>query len=158
MFNTKVTEIDKEYLKTTAGERIEYDDLIWAGGVAADSLYKESGILVDEKGFMLVNSYLQSLSHPFIFGAGDCVTFSNYDYVTKVGVYAIREAPVLVENITRYSQGKPLQVYTPQRTYLSILSLGHKVGILQYGKIVVKGKIFWKIKDYIDQSFMRRYR
>lgn len=158
MFNTKVTEIDKEYLKTTTGERIEYDDLIWAGGGAADSFYKESGILVDEKGFMLVNSYLQSLSHPFIFGAGDCITFSNYDYVTKVGVYAIREAPLLVENITRYSQGKPLQVYTPQRTYLSILSLGHKVGILQYGKIVVKGKNFWKIKDYIDQSFMRRYR
>ncbi len=155
--NAKVTEICKNSLVINTGEQILYDDLIWAGGIAADALYKESGLPVDEKGFMLVNSHLQSLSYPFIFGAGDCVSFANYKNVAKVGVYAIREAPILADNIVRFSQGKPLKRYTPQNFYLSILSLAHQTGILQYGKLVFQGTWCWKLKDYIDRSFMKKY-
>lgn len=157
MLKTQVIAIHEKYIMTRSGEKIAYDKLIWAGGVAADPFYRESGLRVDEKGFMLVNSSLQSLSYPFIFGAGDCIAFADYDYVTKVGVYAIREAPILVENILGYIHSKPLQVYIPQRTYLAILSLAHKRGILQYGKLVLKGGFCWKLKDYIDRSFMRKY-
>lgn len=48
-------------------------------------------ILETASGKIYKNDYLQNIEFPYILGAGDCIAFKNYDYVKKVGVYAIRE-------------------------------------------------------------------
>ncbi len=81
------------------GKQINYDFLVWAAGPVSNPMYKASGITVDKAGYMLVNHYLQSVDYPFIFGAGDCISFSDFQYVKKVGVYATKESPYLFNNI-----------------------------------------------------------
>ncbi|MGL6168592.1 MAG: NAD(P)/FAD-dependent oxidoreductase, partial [Fusobacteriaceae bacterium] len=139
-------------------KKIEFDYIIWAGGPSANRMYKESGFFTDEKGYMLVNSKLQSLDYPYIFGAGDCVALKDYNYVKKVGVYAIREAEYLWENILNYLNDKPLKTFIPQKKYLLIISLGGKKAILNYYGIKLKGKLAWKIKDIIDSNFMNKFK
>jgi len=109
------------------------------------------------KGYFRVNDYLQSTSNPNVFAGGDCITMENYvdkGYPTKAGVYAVREGPIIAENIVNYLEGKVLKEYVPQPSFLVLKmmgdgrAIGSKFGICFYGKWV------WKMKDFIDVSFM----
>jgi selenide,water dikinase len=55
------------------------------------------------KGYFSVNEFLQSTSHSNIFGGGDCITMANYasepNFPPKAGVYAVREGPIIAQNI-----------------------------------------------------------
>ncbi|WP_059103040.1 NAD(P)/FAD-dependent oxidoreductase [Shouchella shacheensis] len=131
------------------------DQMLVAIGSQSPSLLRESGFDTDRAGAMLVNDHLQSETDPGIFGAGDCVTLSRHPSLPKNGVYAIRQAPVLSKNLQRYMMGKPLTSFEPQETYLSILSLGKKKGLLRYGDFYWFGHSSWLMKDWIDRNFMR---
>lgn len=58
--------------------------------------------------YFRVNDYLQSTSHPNVFGGGDCITMETYaqnNFPPKAGVYAVREGPFIAQNIVRYIKG-----------------------------------------------------
>ena len=57
-----------------------------------------------------------------------------------------------------YLGNRELKKYIPQKKYLSIISLGKKQGILYYKGLIIKGNLVWKIKDFIDRSFMERFK
>lgn len=153
----RVSVIEHEYLEMESSNILFYDLLIMATGSVAHRVYRKSGLEVDERGYMFVNVYLQNEDYPDIFGAGDCIAFKDYPYVTKIGVYAIKEAPILWKNIKRRAQGKPLKKYVPQKNYLSIISLGNRRGIMSYKELVFNGKWTWHLKDCIDRKFIRQY-
>ncbi|MEZ5583136.1 MAG: FAD-dependent oxidoreductase [Candidatus Competibacteraceae bacterium] len=49
--------------------------MTWAG---APGWVAETGLDVDERGFIRVNDFLQSTSHPTVFAAGDIATMINH--------------------------------------------------------------------------------
>lgn len=153
----KISKVLETNISLVSGKQINYNFLVWAAGPAANPIYKSAGFTVDKAGYMIVNSYLQSVDYPFIFGAGDCIAFSEFQYVKKVGVYAIREAPYLLVNILRFLKNEELQRYVPQKSYLAIISAGNKKGILQYKSIGTLSSLSWKLKDFIDRRFMKEY-
>jgi pyridine nucleotide-disulfide oxidoreductase family protein len=157
LFNHRIAKINKNNLIMASGDKIQYDLLVWAIGPAANKMYKDSGFTVDEAGYMLVNGYLQSVDYPNILGAGDCISFEGVEPLKKAGVYAIRQSPYLYNNIKRFYKSQDLRKYIPQKDYLAIISAGNKTGILQYKGIALTGVLVWKLKDYIDRSFMKRY-
>lgn len=154
--NQKNISIVSNYEMVDTDDR-KFDYMIWAGGPTSSPMYREAGLSVDEKGYMLLTPQLQSIDFPYIFGAGDCVNFEDYDYVKKVGVYAIREAPYLWENILDYMEGKNLKTFHPQKKYLLIISLGGRRAMLSYYGIKLKGRLVWRIKNFIDSSFMKKF-
>lgn len=155
--NELVSEIKENQLIMASGRQIRYGFLMLAAGSVAHSLYKESAFEVDERGYMFVNTYLQNELYPSIFGVGDCITFKAYDYVNKVGVYAIKEAPILWENLKRMIENKDLKSYVPQKSYLSIVSLGNRRAVLSFRNLVLTGRLPWYIKDWIDRRFIQQY-
>jgi NADH dehydrogenase FAD-containing subunit len=68
--------------------------------------------------YFRVNDYLQSTSHSNVFGGGDCITMQSYSnsfdpsrpkgvFPPKAGVYAVREGPIIAQNIVSFlSEGK----------------------------------------------------
>ncbi len=106
---------------------------------------------------MLVNQYLQCYQYPEIFGGGDCIYFKNQP-LDKVGVYAVRENPVLYHNLMALIEGKALHPFDPGGDYLLIFNMGDGTGVLRKRRLTFGGRLAFKIKDYIDRKFMNTFK
>ncbi|MBD3194043.1 MAG: pyridine nucleotide-disulfide oxidoreductase [Candidatus Lokiarchaeota archaeon] len=145
---------NKIYLDDGTSE--ECDLGILATGVKPVNILDDSGIPQDQDGSMIVNSHLQSIKYENIFGGGDCINMKDNN-LDKVGVYAVRENPILYKNLLNFVKGKPLIQYTPQENYLLILNMGNKKGLAWKGNTVLKGKMMFYLKNFIDKRFMRKF-
>ncbi len=132
-------------------------DLIFlAVGVKPSPIFSDSGLPVGPDGGLLVNRFLQSPAHPEIFGGGDCIYFQD-EPLDKVGVYAVRQNPVLYHNLLAGLEGGSLQPFEPGGEYLLIFNLGEGRGVLHKGRLTFGGRLAFLIKNYIDRRFMRRF-
>jgi NADH dehydrogenase FAD-containing subunit len=138
------------------GKKTAFDFVFPASGVKPPPLFRDSGIPTDKEGGMLVNHYLQSTAYPEIFGGGDCISLQGHP-LEKVGVYAVRENPVLYHNIMACAEGNPLMNFDPGGKYLLIFNLGDGTGIYWRGGWVWDGRIAFLLKDYIDNRFMKKF-
>jgi selenide,water dikinase len=152
----KAKRVDGNTIELDSGKTLNADAVIWATHASAPSWYKESGLAVDERGFIEINDSLQSVSHKNVFAAGDIATVTNY-LRPKSGVFAVRQGPPLYKNIRRALTNKPLKKHVPQISFLSLISTGDKYAIGSRGFFTFEGAWIWKLKDYIDREFMRKY-
>jgi NADH dehydrogenase FAD-containing subunit len=138
------------------GRAFPFDLALLAWGIRPSQLFRESGLPTGKDGGLLVNACLQSVAYPEIFGGGDCISFEKRP-LDKVGVYAVRQNPILYTNLLAALEGKDLGVFQPQDTYLLIYNLGNGTGIFYHGNRVWKGRLIFHLKDYIDRRFMRKF-
>ena len=138
------------------GRIVPHDLAFIATGVRPSPVFRLSHLPTDELGALLVNSHLQSVAHSGIFGAGDCIAFESRP-LDKVGVYAVREGPILAANLLAALENDPLRVFHPQRSYQLILNLGDGRGVTCRKSLAWDGKLSFRLKDRIDRSFMRRF-
>ncbi|MGD2185160.1 MAG: FAD-dependent oxidoreductase [Desulfobacterales bacterium] len=133
-----------------------FDLALLAWGIRPSDLFRKSGLPTGQDGGLLVNAYLQSVAYPEIFGGGDCISFDRRP-LDKVGVYAVRQNPILYANLLAALEDKAMKTFQPQDTYLLIYNLGNGTGIFYRGNRVWKGKLIFYLKDYIDRKFMRKF-
>ena len=76
----------------------------------------------------------------------------------KAGVYAVRQAPVLYDNLRARAMDRPLRRYRPQGDYLKLISLGGKSALGERFGLPLSGPLMWRWKDRIDQRFMEKFR
>ncbi|WP_045218991.1 NAD(P)/FAD-dependent oxidoreductase [Desulfonatronum thioautotrophicum] len=138
------------------GQSHTQDMIFLALGVKPSSVFRASGLEVSRDGGLLVNQFLQCPAHPDIFGGGDCITFSPQP-LAKVGVYAVRQNPVLRHNLQAQLEGRPLEPFDPGGGYLLIFNLGGGYGILHKNGFAFGGRTAFRIKDYIDRKFIQKY-
>ena len=134
----------------------EADIIFLAVGVKPSTIFAESGLPTGPDGGLLVNRYLQCTEHAEIFGGGDCIYFQEQP-LDKVGVYAVRENPVLFHNLMASLEGEELQPFDPGGSYLLIFNVGGRRGILGKNSLMFDGRLAFWIKDYIDRKFMREF-
>lgn len=132
-------------------------DLIFSAiGVKPSPIFSRSDLPVGSDGGLLVNEYLQSTGYPNIFGGGDCICFEPQS-LDKVGVYAVRENPVLFHNLMATLSGGDLQSFDPGGPYLLIYNLGGGQGVFCKGPLIFSGRLAFWIKDFIDRRFIRTF-
>jgi NADH:quinone reductase (non-electrogenic) len=68
---TAVARVEPHAITTEDGESIPFDLCLWAGGFAVPSLAREAGLAVNERGQLLIDPYMRSISHPEVYAAGD---------------------------------------------------------------------------------------
>jgi selenide,water dikinase len=126
---------------------------VWATGPAAQPWLRQSGLAVDENGFVFVTPWLHSVSHADVFAAGDTATMKESRH-PKSGVFAVRHAPVLLENLRRTLAGEDLQAYEPQKKQLALISCGAKHAIASRGHWSTEGSWIWWWKDWVDRRWI----
>lgn len=159
--NQTVSNIDQNQVKIircTSGLTLECDRIFLVTQASASPWVQKTGISTDERGFILVNNYLQSISHPQVFAAGDIATMVNYPR-PKAGVFAVRQGQPLFENLKRSSQEKPLKSFIPQKEFLTLIGTGDQKAIASKGWFNIgPNSLFWRWKDYIDQKFIKQFK
>ena len=151
-----LTDIQAGQAILTDGRELPFDLLFLALGVQPPRLFLDSGLPTGPDGGLLVNEFLQSVAHPEIFGGGDCIYFQPRP-LDKVGVYAVRQNPILLNNLLAALEGRSLKPFIPQESYLLIFNLGDGRGIFWKKNFVFDGRPAFILKDYIDRSFMRKF-
>lgn len=153
----RVARLEPSALCDAAGDRLEADAIVWVTGARAPAWPAESGLATDAGGFIAVDDSLRSTSHPAVFAAGDVAAMIDHPR-PKAGVFAVRQGPVLAENLRRAARGEPLVGFEPQAAFLSILALGDRTAIAARGRLCLEGRAMWRLKDRIDRRFVARYR
>jgi selenide, water dikinase len=135
---------------------IEVAAALWATGVAGPDFLAASGLACDAAGCVRVTPTLRSVSHGFVFAAGDCAAIEG-NARPKSGVWAVRAGPVLAGNLRRAARGRALWRWRPQSDALVILGLGDGRALAWRNGLAVAGRPVWHWKDWIDRRWMRMY-
>lgn len=143
-------------LALSDGSFVEADAALWATGVIGPGFLADSGLACDPAGCVFVDANLRSLSHPFVFAAGDCAALERRS-LPKAGVWAVRAGMPLAENLVRARRGKALRAWKPQQQALVIMGLGDGRAVAWRNGITLWGGLVWQWKDWIDQRWMRRF-
>jgi NADH dehydrogenase FAD-containing subunit len=138
------------------GQALPCDIAVHAWGLAPPALLHESG-LPTESGGLRVDEHLRCVGDERIFGGGDCIAFPGPP-LPRVGVHAVREAPILFHNLLATVRGTALRRYDPQKRCLLILNLGDGTGLATWGGWHYRGWLAYRLKDWLDRSFLRKYR
>jgi NADH dehydrogenase FAD-containing subunit len=152
----RVTAVKDCAAELSNGDVLENDYVFMAVGVKPSALFLDSGLPTGQDGGMLVNKFLQSVAYPELFGGGDCVSFEPRP-LAKVGVYAVRQNPILLHNLLSTLNGGALQEFIPQDTFLLALNMGDGTAVVRWHALVWGGTLGFALKDYIDRKFIKKF-
>ncbi|MEM7690096.1 MAG: FAD-dependent oxidoreductase [Pseudomonadota bacterium] len=141
-----------------AGEvEVAADVIVAAIGSGAPDWPGAGGLAVDEAGFIAVDRYQRSISHPHIFAAGDCAQRQD-TRVDHAGVHAVHTGPVLAANLRAVlNRREPSRSYQPRPASLYLLSTGTGEAIGTYGPLAVQGRWVARLKAWIDKRWIATY-
>lgn len=141
------------------GTVVDAEVVLLATGVRPPKWLEQSGLSLGADGGILVNRHLQSVSHPKVFAGGDCLSFEPKP-IRRVGVHAVRQNPVLFNNLLAAAKAggrgdsDPPRRFSPQSQFLLILNLGDRRGAAAKWGLVVDGSLAFRLKDRIDRRFV----
>ncbi len=152
----RVAEINDNGLRFVDDGVLPADAVLMATDAGPAPWLRASGLPVDERGFLAVRPTLQVLDDDDVFGVGDCATVLEHPR-EKAGVFAVRQGPPLTDNLRRRLRGQAARPFTPQRDFLTLLSLGDKRAIAARNGLAISGGWVWRWKDNIDRAFMEKF-
>ena len=136
------------------GRSLPADLVLAVAGARPQAWLGETGLTLHD-GFIAVDAQLRS-SDPAIFAAGDCAHLTHAPR-PKAGVFAVRQAPVLLANLKAAITGDLMQRFDPQGDYLKLISLGDQRALAEKWGFAVQGAALWRQKDRIDRKFMAKF-
>ena len=149
-----VTKVTQDGVELVNGTLINANFVVGAAGATPHDWVADTGLSLNN-GFIEVNRSLET-SAPGVFAVGDCAHMT-YDPRPKAGVYAVRQAPTLLQNLRLALAEKDMENYSPQPDYLKLVSLGGKRAFGEKMGWGAAGHLVWRLKDRIDRSFMKQF-
>ena len=153
---SRVKSIDGQKLQLADGSSHDFDLIIWATSAVAPELLSTFDLDVDDRGFLKTRPTLQTVADDNIFVVGDSGTMVDFD-LPKAGVFAVRQGPVLWDNLQRSVWQRKLVSYQPQQSFLKLINTADGKTIAERGQRSFYGRWCWRLKNRIDQKFMRMY-
>jgi len=133
------------------------DIVLAALGSAAPAWPEEGGIATDHRGFVAVDAFQRSVSHPNVFAVGDLAARQDRQ-VPHSGVHAVFAGPKLAANLRAALAGQePTARYRPRGNNLYLLSTGDGRAIASYGPLAARGRWVARLKRWIDLRWIDTY-
>ncbi len=154
--NSEVVSYTGSELLTQNGQHFKADEVMWVTQAGGALWLRDTGLALDDNGFIQVGPTLQTVTDSNIFAVGDIASLVETP-LEKAGVFAVRMGKPLTENLQRFLRGEDLEEYRPQRTWLALIGTGDQYAVASKGTIGFAGAWVWKWKDWIDRRFMRKF-
>ncbi len=153
---SRVKIINGQQLELSDGTLHDFDLIIWATSAIAPELLSVFDLDIDDRGFLKTRPTLQTVADDNIFAVGDSGTMVDFD-LPKAGVFAVRQGPVLWDNLQRAVWQRKLVTYQPQQSFLKLINTADGKTIAERGQRSFYGRWCWHLKNRIDKKFMRMY-
>jgi len=163
--NTEVLEVQENGLVLKGANGFVHTDFFFraliATQAAAPKWFKNSGLSVNQDGFLKVTEKLLVENEDSLFAAGDCIHFLPSP-LKKAGVYAVRQGMTLEHNIRAFfTRQSSLKTFHPKKNVLSLITIGDKKALVHQDSAsllrVLSPVLLWTVKDWIDRRFMARF-
>jgi NADH dehydrogenase FAD-containing subunit len=107
---------------------VPFDVCLWAGSFAVGPLARAAGIRTDERGQILVDEHLRSVSHPDIYAAGDAARVTNLPYSVRMACQsALPMGAYVADALATPETMKPFELGFAAQC----ISLGRRNGLVQ---------------------------
>ena len=154
---SRVTRLEEGRAVLEDGRQVAFDIFLNATGLKPAPILKQFGLPLDAEGALILDTFLRSPADPAIHGGSDCIALAGHA-LPRIGVHAIRQAPILLHNLIAALDGTAPRRFEPQRRYLWIMNLGDGTGVAMRGRLWWPGRAAFLLKDWIDRRFLSSYR
>ena len=153
--NWRVTEITHAGVHNDDGQFLPLDKVMLCTEATAPPWLAQSGLALDEHGFILVDRYLRAQGHNNVFASGDVAALTRSP-APKSSACALQQGTTLYRNLRATIQGQSLKAYRLQKNGLRLLTCGDRRAIACHSGIAAVSGFFWRWKDYRDRRFLRQ--
>jgi NADH dehydrogenase len=140
-------------------ERIDAHTILWAAGVAGESLARDLGPGLDRAGRVIVNADLTVAGHDGVFVVGDLASFSHQTGRPLPGVaqVAIQQGTHASANIDRLLGGRATMAFR-YRDPGNMATIGRNNAIADFGFLRVSGYPGWLLWLFVHILFLIGFR
>ena len=153
----KLAQVGPKSVTLVDGTELPSRFTLGAAGAFAHGWLANSPLPLTEDGFVRVDDALRVEGCDGLFAAGDCAHMTHAPR-PKAGVFAVRAAPILRDNLIAALSGGKMSPFHPQKDYLKLISLGGKKALAEKWGYTISGPGLWRWKNRIDQKFMDQFR
>ncbi|MFM8411078.1 MAG: FAD-dependent oxidoreductase [Alphaproteobacteria bacterium] len=134
--------------------------VLLATGSTGPGFLARSPLARDDAGYLLVDRFLRSTSHPLVHGAGDCASLVGRPSLPRSGVRAVRQGAVLANNLRVAIGGLAAEMreWRPPRAELALVSTGDGRAIALRGRLAASGRAWGWLKQRIDGAWVESFR
>jgi NADH dehydrogenase FAD-containing subunit len=156
ILGASVAEVGERRLVLSNGARIPFDFLLWNGEPEPPAFLRLSTLPVNERGYLLLDAFLQSTTTPGLFAATDA-GMPPADLRIDPEAAGSRDGMVLRDNLLAGLQGRAPSRHVPAPSrHLSLINTADNRAILSYGDLGLEGRWVMLLKNTLDRRFMRR--
>lgn len=135
--------IEAEQILMASGVRLACDVPLLAIPGQTPAWLAESGLGLNDNGFVALDACRRSLSHPNVFAAGD-----------RDG----RADSALVKNLSALVSGVSARPYAGSSSTMQFTAYGNRRALLEWGQFSAQGRWVGWLKDRLDRRYLQRYR
>lgn len=119
---------------TVSGKSLPTRTVIWTAGVTNNPFFaaNKSQFDLNERGRVKVNEYMQVDKHTYVIGDNAATPYAG------LALTAVRDGRYVARQLVRQAEGKKLKPYH-QKKPVTVLPVGHKWAVLEYGPLVFGG-------------------
>ncbi|HWI64998.1 MAG TPA: NAD(P)/FAD-dependent oxidoreductase [Symbiobacteriaceae bacterium] len=134
------------------GSTLNYDLLVWAGGVRGSGILSASGFEVTPRGRAKVDAYLRAAGHPEVYVVGDAAAFvdpATGRELPPTAQGAVQMGRAAGRNLLHHLRGQAEMPFAPHIRG-SFASLGRQTGVGQMGEETFAGMPALLIKNLVE--------
>ncbi|MFE3195972.1 NAD(P)/FAD-dependent oxidoreductase [Nocardia sp. NPDC059240] len=130
----QVAKVLPDAVRLTTGEMIASDLTLWTAGVKVSPLAAHAGIAVDDRGLIITDTTLRSVSHPEIVPIGDAAAVRMpFGVLHGTCQSGMPTAAYAADSVTRRLRGKTVKPFRFGYIHQPV-SLGRKDAVIQFTK------------------------
>ena len=161
----RVAKVLPDGVELETGELVAADACLWTAGVTVSRLAAESGIAVDERGLVLTDRTLRSVSHPDVYAVGDAAAVRMpWGQIHGTCQSGIPTGAHVADTIARLLRGKPARPFHFGYVHQPV-SLGRSDGVIQFTRPddtprrwYLRGRAAVAYKEMVSSSPVSTYR
>jgi len=168
LYNTRITQVQKDAVVLQDGKEIGFDFMIFAGGVKASTLATALGCPLNAKGQVKVDATLQVSCHKNIYAIGDVAALvdAKGEVIPATANAAEQSAGIVVQNIKAQLKGKdPKHAFVGLQGMMVALG-GLNAAVVLFNTFKVSGflgyflkrLITWRYKFLLDRHALKAYK